>query len=320
MSSVLCVGECMVELTEIDARTLRLGFGGDTYNTAVYLNRVAAELGRDLEVGYLTGVGTDDYSRAMRTAWAAEGIVDRALPVPGRTPGIYAVRTSAAGERRFLYWRESSAASALFGGSDWIDRVDADVVHLSGVTLQLMADAPRRALLQRLEALRRRGGRISFDVNYRPAGWSSAAAAAAVLDEFCAISDFALTSGDDERLLRGACDPQQSLRRLAALGPEEVVLRDGAHGALVLAGGEVEHVAAVTVERVVDTTAAGDAFGGGYLAARLDGQAPSSAARLANAVASVVIQHRGAVAPQAVALVRSTRRIPTTSNHEKGSH
>src|SRR5438105_12436116 len=31
----LCAGECMVELTHTDARTLRPGFAGDTYNTAV---------------------------------------------------------------------------------------------------------------------------------------------------------------------------------------------------------------------------------------------------------------------------------------------
>jgi 2-dehydro-3-deoxygluconokinase len=295
----------MVELSELDARTLNLGFSGDTYNAAVYLNRVAAELDVELEVGYLTGLGVDDYSDAMRQAWATEGIVDWALLVPDRTPGLYAIRTSPEGERRFTYWRDRSAASVLLAEPDWVDHLDGDVVHLSGVTLQLTSAASRLRLLQRLSALRDEGCWISFDMNYRPAGWPSAAEAAAVMDDFCAVSTIVLSSGDDERLLRGSCDPARDLRRIAALGPAEVVLREGADGAYVLLDGEIEHAWATTVDRVVDTTAAGDAFSGGYLAARLDGQAPLQAARLANRVAGVVIQHKGAIAPPDVPLAGS---------------
>jgi 2-dehydro-3-deoxygluconokinase len=191
-----------------------------------------------------------------------------------------------------------------------VDHLDGDLVHLSGVTLQITSPASRYALLQRLNALRSEGCWISFDMNYRPAGWPSAADAAAVMDKFCAVSAVVFTSGDDERLLRGACDPRQDVRRIADLGPDEVVLRQGADGAYVLADGDIEHASAVRVERVVDTTAAGDAFTGGYLAARLDGQAPSQSARIANRVASVVIQHKGAIAPADVRLVGNTSRVP----------
>jgi len=100
MTRVLCVGECMIELTHLDPRTLRLGFAGDTYNTAVYLRRVASELGLEAEVGYLTGLGNDEYSDAIRAEWRDEGIVDRSLLVEARLPGLYAIRTAENGERR----------------------------------------------------------------------------------------------------------------------------------------------------------------------------------------------------------------------------
>ena len=103
MTQVLCVGECLLELTHNDAITLRLDFAGDTYNTAVYLRRVAAELALEVDVGYLTGLGGDEYSQAMRAAWRTESIVDRSLTVPERVPGIYTVRTSPTGERHFSY-------------------------------------------------------------------------------------------------------------------------------------------------------------------------------------------------------------------------
>jgi hypothetical protein len=56
------------------------------------------------------------------------------------------------------------------------------------------------------------------------------------------------------------------------------------------------------VDRVIDTTAAGDAFAGGYLAARLAGHAPALAAGLGNGVAAVVIQHSGAITPPGIRL------------------
>ena len=66
MTRVLCVGECMIELTHIDPVTLRLGFAGDTYNAAVYLRRVATQLGHDAEA--VTSQGSATTSTATRCA------------------------------------------------------------------------------------------------------------------------------------------------------------------------------------------------------------------------------------------------------------
>jgi 2-dehydro-3-deoxygluconokinase len=292
----------MVELRHLDAHTLRLGFAGDTYNTAVYLRRVAAELDLGLEVGYLTGVGDDDYSVAMREAWRLEGIADRSLELPGRTAGLYAIRTAASGERSFTYWRQQSAASEVFRGSDWSQALEGDVVHLSGITLQLASPRSRAMLVARLSELRAAGAWVSFDTNYRPAGWSSTREAAAAMDEVCSVATVVLASRDDETLLHGSAPPEASVRRITGLGAEEVILRDGEAGAYVSRGGDVQHVPARRVERVVDTTAAGDAFAGGYLAARLAGHAPALAAGLGNSVGAVVIQHPGAITPAGIRL------------------
>jgi 2-dehydro-3-deoxygluconokinase len=53
-------------------------------------------------------------------------------------------------------------------------------------------------------------------------------------------------------------------------------------------------IAAEPVEAVVDSTAAGDSFNAGYLAARLLGTEPPAAARLGNRVAARVIAHPAA--------------------------
>jgi len=298
MTRVLCVGECMVELSHIDRRTLQLGFAGDTYNAAVYLKRVARELGLDVEVGYLTGLGTDEYSAQMREDWRAESIADRSIVVDDGLPGVYAIHTDDRGERTFSYWREQSAARRVFRGTRWCRELDGDIVHLSGITLQLTTGAARTELIARLGELRAGGTQVSFDTNYRPRGWPSPSDAMDAIDEMCGVADIVLSSRDDEMLLRGPGTPEELITLLADLGAGEIVLRDGPHGSYVRHGGRAVHVPTQPVERIVDTTAAGDAFAGAYLAARLGGDDPAAAAALGNRVAAATIQHPGALTPR----------------------
>jgi 2-dehydro-3-deoxygluconokinase len=53
------------------------------------------------------------------------------------------------------------------------------------------------------------------------------------------------------------------------------------------------------VDEVVDSTAAGDSFNAGYLAAPLLGADPPRAARLGNRLAARVIAYPGAIIPAA---------------------
>jgi 2-dehydro-3-deoxygluconokinase len=302
VTRVLCVGECMVELRRLDAVTMRLGYAGDTYNTAVYLRRVADELGMDVEVGYLTGLGDDEYSEGMRAAWASQGVLDRSLTVEGCLPGLYTIRVDDRGERRFAYWRSASAARRLFGGTAWVDYLDGDVIHLSGVTLQLTSPEAHEVLLHRLRELRGHGARISLDTNYRPSGWTSPEEAARVMDQISQVASIALATWEDEAAMHHCRAPMDCAVRLAAQGVPEVVVKSGANGAHLLVDGHLQHIPAAPAEQVVDTTAAGDSFAGAYLAARINGRSPLDAARIAVEVAAVVVGHSGAILPADVSL------------------
>ena len=59
---ILSIGECMAELAPAEKPgDYRLGFAGDTYNTAWYIARTAPSI----HVGYFTAVGGDAISQQM---------------------------------------------------------------------------------------------------------------------------------------------------------------------------------------------------------------------------------------------------------------
>ncbi|MHA6793010.1 sugar kinase [Pseudonocardia bannensis] len=304
MTRVAAIGECMVELTHRGEDTLALGFAGDTFNTAVYLARSTPA--QDVSIDYVTAVGDDWYSERLLAAVAAEGIGTGLVQrVPGHSPGLYLVRTDGAGERSFTYHRSESPARRLFDADspERIDQavVESDVVYLSAITLQILSEPARERLWAALAAGRARGGRVVFDSNYRPRGWPTVAAARAAVQRTLQLTDVYLPTFEDEQALFGDRDAQACAIRLAALGITEVVIKNGSDGCLVVAGGE----AAVTVPAqsgvaVVDTTAAGDSFNAGYLAARLRGEPPWQAASAGHRLAAIVVGRPGAIVPDEV--------------------
>jgi 2-dehydro-3-deoxygluconokinase len=298
----------MIELRHRSATALELAFGGDTLNTAVYLARLTRD--RDVRVDYVTALGDDAYSDAMLAMWRGEGIgTDLVARLPGRLPGLYTIRTDARGERSFTYWRSAAAARDMLRG-ERAEQVAAalegyDLLYLSGITLSIL-DPPQRAALAALaDRMRAGGGRVAFDGNYRPVGWPDPATARAAYEEMLARVDIALPTLDDEQALFDVPSAPACADRLHRLGVGEVAVKLGRAGCFLSSRAFTGEVAAAPVAEVVDSTAAGDSFNAGYLAARLLGADPPAAADLGNRLAARVIAHPGAIIPaDAMASIR----------------
>lgn len=291
------IGECMVEVADLGDGRAQLGFGGDTLNTALYLAR------QGVAVDYHTALGDDTSSTQMLEAWRAEGIgtahVER---VTGATPGLYLVRTDAQGERSFQFWREHSPARRLCSLPGWSERVRTlqryDWLYCSAITLSILGDDGRAALLEAVAKARAAGVRIAFDSNYRPRNWPDAQTARAAIRAVLPLVDLALPTFDDEHALFGDATPAATVARLRALGVREAAIKLGAEGCL-LYGADGEHtVSAPRVLRVVDTTAAGDAFNAGFLAGLIAGERAENAAWRVHCLAGAVIGYRGAIIPR----------------------
>ena len=253
-------------------------------------------------MAYATALGADPFSDHMETAWRNEGIdITLVSRIENRLPGLYTIQVDAAGERHFSYWRDTSAVRAYFEATHTPLEDAADTLaalYLSGISLAILPDKGRERLFSTMARVRANGGWVVFDNNFRPRLWSSPAAARAAHDQAYSLSDIVLITLDDEMALRGETDSERALVAAFALQAPEVVVKRGTQPTLVrIAGTPPVSIAVEPVAHVVDTTAAGDSFAGAYLAMRLSGSDPSTAARAANRLAAVVIQHPGAIIP-----------------------
>jgi 2-dehydro-3-deoxygluconokinase len=296
---VICIGEVMVELSRGSEGRFGLACGGDTFNTAVYLARSG------LRVAYATALGDDRYSDGIVAMAAAEGVeTDLMLRVSRRMPGLYLIETDAKGERSFAYWRDTAPARELFELADWGRIAEAmlaaSLIYFSGITLSLYSNDGLGRFLAIVEMARKQGAKVVFDGNFRPRGWKGdLARTRTVFVEALKRVDMALPTYDDEAVLWGDPSPEATVERLQAFGIAEVVVKNGQSDALVAAGGKRERIPVPEVVKPVDTTAAGDSFNAGYLAARLAGDDPADAVRAGHRLAAEKIQHRGAIMPRA---------------------
>lgn len=285
----------MLELSRRDGGGWNMGYGGDTLNTAVHLSRA----GHD--VAYLTAMGTDPFSDDLvGEEWRGEGLdTSLVLRHPIRGPGMYAITTDAKGERSFTYWRDSSAAREMFAlpGIEAALGIaeQADLIAYSLITLAILPPEAREQLFALCRRARARGGKIAFDGNYRPRLWASAEEAREARDAAIACADIGLPTLEDETLLSGEASAEAVALHWSGLGCAETIVKLGAEGARLPDGNILPPP---EVLQPVDTSGAGDAFNGGYLAARMDGASVEDAVMAGHRLAGWCVMRAGAIPNQ----------------------
>ena len=105
--------------------------------------------------------------------------------------------------------------------------------------------------------------------------------------------DVLFANEDEAMLLAGAGDLDGSLSRLAPLVSTLVVTR-GAAGSLAVERGQRVQIEAAPVDKIVDTTGAGDLFAAGFLAARCRARPLDRCLQAGAQAAAEVISHFGA--------------------------
>lgn len=290
---IICLGEPMVELTRLQsttataAATYQQGFGGDTSNAAIAAARQGAA------VGYITAIGNDTFGDSLLALWHQEGIdTSQVRRHASAKTGLYFITPHPEG-RSFTYMRAGSAASCLTP-ADMPEAyiAGAKILHVSAIS-QAISDSACDAVFAAIEMARRHDVLVSYDSNLRLNLWPLARARA-VTHEAMRLCDIALPSIDDSRELTGLTSADDIIDYYLAAGARVVALKCGADGAVV-ATPTARRVIPAHPVKPVDSTGAGDAFDGAFLAAYLSSADPFAAAERAAIVAALTTCGYGAL-------------------------
>lgn len=282
-TDVVCLGETMALVAPdppaplASATSMVLSHGGAESNVAIGL----ARLGSRAE--WCSRLGDDALGRRVLRAVAAEGVgVDLVEVDPLARTGVY-FKDPGPGGTAVLYYRDGSAASRMTTAD--VDRAlgcEPRVLHLSGVTPAL-SESCAVAMTYAMDAARRNGVVVSFDVNYRPALWPDGLSAARELLRLAQLSDLVFV-GLDEALALWNTATDTDVRALLA-GPTFLVVKDGPRDCAEFELDAAVRLPAPVVE-VVEPVGAGDAFAAGWLHAYLLGMDSTERVRLGHAVAA----------------------------------
>ncbi|MEU7752443.1 sugar kinase [Micromonospora sp. NPDC049171] len=277
MPDLVTLGEAMavVRATAVGpprpGAAAQLSFAGAESTVAIGVRR----LGHSAR--WIGRLGSDAFGDMILAALRAEDVAVDAVARDADRPTGLLVRHRRTADRAAVAYYRTGGAGAAVGPHDVPADVlpTARVLHLTGITPAL-GEQPRAAVEAIVAAARRARTRITFDVNYRRRLWSEVEARP-VLRRLVAGSATVFAGAEEAALVLDRPEPVDAVqlaRGLAELGPEEVVLKLGAAGALVLAGGDVARVPAVAVT-AVDVVGAGDGFVAGYLSGLLDELPPA---------------------------------------------
>ena len=297
------LGELLIDFTqagesENGMRLFEQNPGGAVANVAT----AAARLGH--KTAFIGKVGNDMHGRFLARVLEEVGIDCRGLVFSDEAFTTLAfVALDEKGERSFSFARKPGADTCL--RPEELNREllqSSRILHVG--SLSLTAEPARSATLTAIRQAKTAGSIISYDPNYRASLWENKDQAREQMRSLLSMVDIMKLSDNETALLTDCSCPRQAALALNGRGIPCVAVTLGAAGALVCIGGETATVPGFPVPAVRDTTGAGDAFWGGFLARFLEtGLKPEELhlsdavefARWGNAAAACCIQKRGAI-------------------------
>lgn len=301
MYDVIALGELLVDLAERSKDeagypTLAANPGGAPGNFLAALSAYGKK------TAFLAKVGDDTFGRLLVGTIQRAGIDGCGIRIdPDTFTTLAFVTFDAHGDRSFAFARKPGADTQLRW--DEIDPAMLDETHVFHFGSLSCTDEPARGATQSAVAYARAHGKlVTYDPNYRPPLWKTEQEAKEQILWGLRQADLVKISDEEVQFLWG-CSPEQGAERVLALGAKLVMVTLGPKGCF-LKNAQAEYRCGCPQVRTVDTTGAGDIFGGSAVSRFLElGKTPEQLtpedlaymARYASAAASLSTEKSGAI-------------------------
>ena len=277
------VDEKIFARSSTPADFVKISFGGDALNEAIVLSRLGKK------VQWISKVGDDDAGRRILNYAAENGLDTSSVAVEASLEtGVNIVLVDGSGERHFLTNPRSSLRK--LSAEDIIPYVDgmADIVCLASMFVSPLLDIAATEKIFKL--IKSKPRILAFDATRAKNGET--------LKDLSAIlscADYFFPNEAELATLTGEADVYKNIEALLSFGLKCAVVKRGGRGCVIATKDARFEIPACRVEKVLDTTGAGDCFAAGFLYALSEGQSLEECGRFACATAACSVEEVGAV-------------------------
>ncbi|MBE5800635.1 MAG: carbohydrate kinase [Clostridiales bacterium] len=276
MIDVVALGELLIDFTMVSADgegypTMAAHPGGAPANFLAALTKFGKK------TALLGKVGTDAFGGMLTDTLQNAGIDTRGLIAAGDVFTTLAfVTLDESGDRAFSFARKPGADTCIrFEELDLSLIDEAKVFHFG--TLSLTDEPARSATQQAVAYAKAKGKLITCDPNLRKPLWKDMEQAKVQMLWSLEQADVVKISDEEVEFLFGLSPEQGAEHILKEYGVKLVFVTCGADGCFFMNARAGGHVPSLADVRVVDTTGAGDIFGGSAVFKLLEaGKAPEA--------------------------------------------
>ncbi|MGI6095620.1 MAG: carbohydrate kinase family protein [Lachnospiraceae bacterium] len=300
---VIALGELLIDFTENGYSeqgnpVLEANPGGAPCNLLAMLNH----LGR--KTAFIGVVGKDSFGIYLRQILRESDIDDTCLyENPDVHTTLAFVHTAPDGDRDFAFYRNPGADMTLT--EEQIDEAflaSGKAFHFG--TLSMTHEGARKATKKAIRIAREKGMLLSFDPNLRVPLWDDLDTAREQIDYGMRHCDVLKISDDEVKFMTGNENIREGARQLAKEYPQITLMNVtlGKEGSIAFYHGKEVFQAPFLQENTIETTGAGDTFGGCALHYVLEHgledlteKQLQEMLRFANAASSLITTRKGAL-------------------------
>ncbi len=253
----------------------KTGPGGKGSNQAVAAARVGAA------VTFIGRIGRDMFGEMALKVWQEAGIeTAHVIQDEGAPTGVATIIVDDHGENIIVV---ASGANWRVSPAD-VDRAEPAIAASKVFLTQL--ETPLDAVRRGLQIARQHG--VTTILNPAPGQ--------PLTSDMLALVDIITPNQTEAAIITGisSANATDACAALRAHGANTVVMTLGSEGVLLYDDRGAQHFPAFKVEKVVDTTGAGDAFNGGLAVALAEGRSLVEAIRFASATGAISVTRPGA--------------------------
>lgn len=263
MYDISAVGEILIDFTPYNNETddTKL-FGRNPGGAPANLLATVAKFGG--KTAFIGKVGKDIFGDFLFETLKNNNIDTKGLvfdPLHNTTLAFVSLNDN--GDRNFSFYRRFCADVFLKKKDINIEIIKKSKFFHFG-SLSLTNQPSRSATHYALKVAKKSGCIITYDPNYRELLWNNKKTAVKIMKEYIKFANIVKLSKEEAQMLTDCVDVYGCAEHILNLGPDVVLITDGAEGAYCINSFGKIYVPATEVN-AIDTTGAGDIFFGSFI-------------------------------------------------------